>query len=65
MYSTSDYAVRHAWDRLVKRAGIENLRFQDLRHEAVSRFLRWVLACLKSLLLVGIKNAKCWNAILI
>jgi len=31
-------AVRQAWDRLVKRAGIKDLRLHDLRHEAVSRF---------------------------
>ena len=29
-----------AWKRLVKRARLENLRFHDLRHEAISRFLR-------------------------
>lgn len=38
IFPTSNYAVRHAWDRLVKRAGIADLRFHDLRHEAVSRF---------------------------
>ncbi len=27
-----------AWDRLVKRAGIKDLHFHDLRHEAISRF---------------------------
>ena len=30
-------SIRHGWDRLVKRAGIKNLGFHDLRHEAVSR----------------------------
>ena len=34
----TDTALRQAWDRLVDRAGITNLRFHDLRHEAVSRF---------------------------
>ena len=29
---------RLAWDRLRSRAGLSNLRFQDLRHEAISRF---------------------------
>ena len=33
VFPTSDCAVRHAWDRLVRRAGIEDLRFHDLRHE--------------------------------
>ena len=27
VFPTSDYDVRHAWDRLVKRAGIKKLRF--------------------------------------
>ncbi|TAL82095.1 MAG: site-specific integrase [Beijerinckiaceae bacterium] len=31
-------AVRLAWERLKKRAGVEDLRFHDLRHEAISRF---------------------------
>ena len=44
IFPTSEYAVRHAWDRLVKRAGIEDLRFHDLRHEAVSRFFEMGLS---------------------
>ncbi len=31
-------AVHLAWDRIVKRAGIDDLRFHDLRHESISRF---------------------------
>ncbi len=31
-------AVRQAWDRLCRRAAIEDLHFHDLRHEAISRF---------------------------
>jgi integrase len=27
-----------AWKRLAKRARLEDLRFHDLRHEAISRF---------------------------
>ena len=37
VFDTTDYAIRHAWDRLVSRAGIEDLKFHDLRHEAISR----------------------------
>ena len=29
---------RLAWDRLRNRAGLSDLRFHDLRHEAISRF---------------------------
>jgi integrase len=34
----TENAAKMAWKRLVKRAGLLNLRFHDLRHEAVSRF---------------------------
>lgn len=33
------YEFRPAWTRTVKNAGIEGLRFHDLRHEAVSRLV--------------------------
>lgn len=38
VFNTTDTAIRLAWPRLIKRAGIQDLRFHDLRHEAVSRF---------------------------
>jgi len=31
--------LKQSWRRLVKRAGINDLRFHDLRHEAISRLL--------------------------
>ena len=31
-------AFRLAWERLKRRAGVTDLRFHDLRHEAISRF---------------------------
>ena len=34
----SENSAKMAWKRLVKRGGLENLRFHDLRHEAISRF---------------------------
>ena len=37
LFPISDTACRQAWDRLRNRAGILDLTFHDLRHEAVSR----------------------------
>lgn len=38
VYIVSANALRLAWERLRRRAGVSGLRFHDLRHEAVSRF---------------------------
>lgn len=38
VFDTTAYALRMAFSRAVKRAGIEDFRFHDLRHEATSRF---------------------------
>jgi len=38
VFPTSANALRLAWERLRRRAGVSGLRFHDLRHEAVSRF---------------------------
>ncbi len=38
LFPVTPNAVRLAWERLTKRAGIQDLHFHDLRHEAISRF---------------------------
>ena len=38
-FSMSGNAVRLAFDRLRRRAGITDLTFHDIRHEAISRFV--------------------------
>nr|NIP47383.1 site-specific integrase [Gammaproteobacteria bacterium]NIP89582.1 site-specific integrase [Gammaproteobacteria bacterium]NIR24415.1 site-specific integrase [Gammaproteobacteria bacterium]NIS06084.1 site-specific integrase [Gammaproteobacteria bacterium]NIU41322.1 tyrosine-type recombinase/integrase [Gammaproteobacteria bacterium] len=38
------YRINKVWAEAVKRAGLEDLRFHDLRHEAVSRFVEAGLA---------------------
>lgn len=37
-FPLSDNAAKLAWQRLLKRSGIEDLHFHDFRHEAISRF---------------------------
>ncbi|MCH1424300.1 MAG: site-specific integrase [Burkholderiales bacterium] len=37
VFPITDTAVRQSWDRLHRRAGIVDLTFHDLRHEAISR----------------------------
>lgn len=38
LFPITPLALRLAWVRLTKRAGIDDLHFHDLRHEAISRF---------------------------
>ncbi|WP_247451059.1 site-specific integrase [Bradyrhizobium sp. 180] len=38
VFSMTGNAIRLSWDRITERAGIDDLRFHDLRHEAISRF---------------------------
>ena len=58
VFPLSDYAARHSWDRLVKRAGIKNLRFHDLRHEAISRFFEMGLSMPEVALISGHKDPR-------
>lgn len=37
LFPMTPNAVRLAWDKLTRRAGIDDLHFHDLRHEAISR----------------------------
>jgi integrase len=37
VFPLSSKGLQIAWRRLARRAGIEDLRFHDLRHEAISR----------------------------
>jgi integrase len=38
VFPISANSLRLAWDRVKKRAGVKDLHFHDLRHEAISRF---------------------------
>lgn len=49
-------AVKHAYVRAVRRAGIENLRFHDLRHEATTRLFEKGLNIMEVASITGHKD---------
>jgi integrase len=54
----SDNSAKMAWKRLVKRARLENLRFHDLRHEAISRFFEIGLSVPEVALISGHRDPR-------
>ncbi|SHF71300.1 Site-specific recombinase XerC [Kaistia soli DSM 19436] len=58
VFPVSADAVRHAWARLRKRAGLDGLRFHDLRHEAVSRFFEIGLSAQEVALISGHRDMR-------
>ena len=51
-------ALRQSWRRACQRAAIENLRFHDLRHEAISRFFELGLSVPEVALISGHRDAR-------
>lgn len=39
VFNASHSSLQNAWKRLIKRSGLNDLHFHDLRHEAISRFI--------------------------
>lgn len=58
VFPISANAVRLSWERITKRAGITNLHFHDLRHEAISRFFELGLAVPEVALISGHKDPR-------
>jgi len=58
IFPISGNAVRLAWQRLKKRVGITDLRFHDLRHEAISRFFEMGLSIPEVALISGHKDPR-------
>jgi integrase len=58
VFNVSANAFRLAWERLKRRAGIEGLRFHDLRHEAVSRFFELGLNVPEVAMISGHRDAR-------
>ena len=58
LFPMSANALRLAWERLKRRAGIRDLRFHDLRHEAISRFFEMGLSIPEVSLISGHKDVR-------
>lgn len=54
----SGNAVRLAWEKLRLRAGVSDLRFHDLRHEAISRFVERGLSVMEVQLISGHRDTR-------
>ena len=58
LFPLTENALRLAWNRATKKAGINDLRFHDLRHEAISRFFEMGLSVPEVALISGHKDAR-------
>ena len=54
----TENAAKMSWKRLAKRARLENLRFHDLRHEAISRFFEKGLSVPEVALISGHRDPR-------
>lgn len=54
----TEESLKKSWQRLLKRVGIEDLRFHDLRHEAVSRFFELGLSMPEVALISGHRDPR-------
>ena len=51
-------AIRSAWERLKKKAGVNDMRFHDLRHEAISSFFEMGLSVPEVALISGYRDPR-------
>ena len=58
LFPISANCVRLAWERTRNKAGISDLRFHDLRHEAVSRFFEMGMSVPEVALISGHKDVR-------
>lgn len=58
IFPISANAFRLAWERVKKRAGIDDLHFHDLRHEAISRFFEMGLNAPEVALISGHRDMR-------
>lgn len=57
-FPVSANALKLSWNRMLKRSGIKNLRFHDLRHEAISRFFEKGLSIPEVSMISGHKDVR-------
>ena len=57
IFPITDIAFRQAWDRLRSRAGVTDLTFHDLRHEAISRMFERGMSIPQVMAISGHKTA--------
>lgn len=57
-FPVSTVALRQAWDRLMRRTGLPNFRFHDLRHEAISRYFEKGLSVPEVALISGHRDPR-------
>ena len=58
LFPVSDNAIRLSWDKLRKRSGLQDIRFHDLRHEAIRGFFERVLNIAEVALTWGHKDPR-------
>jgi integrase len=58
VFPISRDALRHSWERAIKRSGVSNFRFHDLRHEAVSSLFEMGLSLPEVALVSGHRDAR-------
>lgn len=58
LFDLTRQAVKCSWRRIMKRSGIEDFNFHDLRHEAISRFFERGLSVPEVSLISGHKDAR-------
>ncbi len=58
VFPISANALRMSWKRLLKRSGLEDFRFHDLRHEAITSFFELGLTVPEVALISGHKDAR-------
>jgi len=58
VFPLSATALRGLWSRAIRRAGLDDLRFHDLRHEATSRFFEKGLNVMEVATITGHKDLR-------